>query len=348
MEIANNNGGKMTLKSYNQSILNALGDMDLGTLKPMSHFMFHPLFAQEWIHKLEKIVDEVSEQKIPLAKVAKTIRSGNLRAHLYFILMDLKSAKIPRDRRVKIANFFYSVLQEIAQDDVDGTKSNICHTSQEVSRLMNKPFSPADSTIARLLGRLYTACYHLANGLYTDFYTDYSAENMGPYHLGKDHILVIKHFEDLKPTSLWKTNFPYKSVTIYCVYENVKFSVDAISCHSMYQGDHINGLKKYSVEVDGEVVNDQEEIKKIVQAIEQESVQQWKKLLDLNREDLKQKGLMIRCYLFKKMFDLVGIGWKPTSEMVKAVKGKRWSTYWKSSGREYWEKVLDPAIEFYG
>ena len=174
---------------------------------------------------------------------------------------------------------------------------------------------------------------------------------MGAYDLGENKILVIKHFEDLRPSLLWETKAPCKRLTIYCVYNEVKFMCDAVSCHSQYEGDPIQGLKSYLVEVNGIPVTDHQEIGKIKDRIELLAVEQWKKLIQQDREELKRKGVFMRCYVFKDLFELVGMDWKPAPEMLEAVKGKKFAmTIWNpppENQGEYWRKILDPTEEVY-
>ncbi len=342
----------MGINHFIDTMLEALGSMDLSTLEPMSNFIFHPLFDREWIERIEEVMRKVEEYNLPLEQAAKHIKGiAHLRCQLFFLLLDLKSANISIGRRMKLASFFHELLELKAQGDVYGKQSNIAHSPEEVELILRKPFQPATEEIARLLGRLYAASYHLVNGLYTDFYTDYSAENMGAYPLSDGRILVIKHFEDVRPSLLWDTKTPCKRLTIYCIYEQVRFTCDAVSCHSRYEGDPIRGLKSYLVEADEIPIKDLQQIEKIKGAIESLAVEQWKKLVQQNKEELKQKGVFMRCYVFKDLFELVGMDWRPTSAMLEAVKGKELAiNFWNppvENQQEYWRRILDPAEEVY-
>ena len=90
----------MEIKKFIDSMLNALGNMDLTTIEPMNQYIFHPLFAKEWIARIQKIIDVVEERHISLDKVAETIKgSSHLRAQLYFLLLDLKSSRTEKEQR---------------------------------------------------------------------------------------------------------------------------------------------------------------------------------------------------------------------------------------------------------
>ncbi|MDP2750296.1 MAG: hypothetical protein Q8O89_05690, partial [Nanoarchaeota archaeon] len=319
------------------------------TLKPINNFIFHPLFDTEWIKRIENAIEITEKYNISREQIAHQIKStSHIRVQLFFLLLDLKSAKIPKQKRLKIFQFLGDILEIKAKKDIPGYKSNIVHTYEELDIIMKKEFTQANIDIARTLGELYNAAYHLTNGLYTDFYTDYGAENNGPYNLGNNRILVMKQFFDLRPLLLWPENkTPCKSIIIYCIYENVKFSCDAISVHSFYEGDPIKGLVKYRIEIDGKTVS-LEELKKIKESIESLSAEQWKRLIGLDNEAIKVKGLFQRCYVFKDLFDYLGIDWKPSKEMMQAVKDKElaWDFWNPPEGNEieYWRKIADPKV----
>ena len=73
---------------------------------------------------------------------------------------------------------------------------------------------------------LYNALYNYGPAISLDFYLGFITENEGPYDIsdifGEGHILVIKKFWNLKPTEIFPhtSNYPYNSITIYCVYKN--------------------------------------------------------------------------------------------------------------------------------
>lgn len=336
------------------SMLAAFGNMDLGTFAPMSNFMFHPLFAKEWVEKIEDLMIKVKKQKISIKKLAKNISGpSNLRVQIFFLLLDLKCAKIKKNRRNRIANFVLSILKHLAVRDKYGITSNIMHTKQEIKKILKNINNKGKPNISKLLGRLYSAAYHLTNGLYTDFYTDFGVECFGQYRLNKNHILVIRKFNDLRPKELWHNgNSPCKKLTIYTIYKNVEFTCDAISVHSLFKGDHINNLVAWCVQIDGIFENSIDKLGQLTDKLEKESIIQWKRITSLNFEGLKEKGLYLRCYTFKGLFNIANIDWKPTIDMINAVKHKPFAdkNYWNSpkhNQKKFWKKLLNPNINFY-
>ncbi|MEK6920441.1 MAG: hypothetical protein AABX82_01055 [Nanoarchaeota archaeon] len=344
---------------YLEVVDEALGVMDFRTIQPFDNYQFEPLIAKHIIEKLQRLIDEAEKQKVTTEELAKLLpTTSGLRCQLYFTLLQMKCAKTPKEQRIKIANFFYEMIKARAVEDVFGRKSNISQTKEQVKELVQKTkLQEGNSEVAKELGRLYNALYNFCAGLYLDFYIDYSAENEGPYDIsemyGPGHILVIKKFLNMQ-TEIWPDiKIPYNNIVLYTVYKNVKYTCDMISIHSRYEGDVINGLAFFSIIADGKWINDNEEIKKIIEIMSNASVQQWKYLKKIPQEHQQEKGAWIKMYGIKTLFEKVGLDWEPGKEMLIAAKGKlKDNVYWQIPGdkekqKEYWKKMYDPTIDFY-
>lgn len=347
----------MTIKKFIYSFLKAVGNMDISTLEPMSNFMFHPLFAKEWVDKIEQVIEFVEKENLSFEDIAKLISGpSHLRAQFFFLLCDLKCAKTEKEKRIKIANFWNVVLKKKAVEDEYGEESNIVHTKDDIKNLIwDVRFNQGNEEIGKEIGRLYSAGYHLVNGLYTDFYTDFGVECFGQYILDNDHILVIRQFNDLNPKELWpEIDSPCERLTIHTIYKNIKFRCDAISVHSIFEGDTIKNLVRWAIEIDGRFIDSIGQINNLREKLENESIKQWKRLISLEFEKLKEKGLFIRGYVFKDLFEKLRLDWKPSKEMLNVVKGKKFvdDDYWgapkyNDKEKEYWNRLLDPEIDFY-
>lgn len=350
------------LDLWMESITAALGNMDLGTLEPFSFDNMHPLYSEHWIERFIFALKKKRQMNVSYSRLANKITGpSHLRSQYLFMLADLKFAGIDKKERIELAEFFDKILNHKSKKDHYGFSSNIVHSKEEIAELCRKiKFRKANPEIAKFLGQLYTAAFHLVNGLYTDIYTDYGIENKGEYDVSKffgpGHTMVIKSFHDLKPMDLWPEikNSPCKTLNIYTVYKNVRFKCDSISVHSVYEGDPIRGLVYYAVGVDGVIINSIEKLNKIRKVIEACSIEQWQRLISQEKEQIKIKGLLQRCYIFKDMFELLGIEWKPSKEMIKAVKDRPIESAIKNfpkdenERREFWKKFVDPRIDFYG
>ena len=352
-------GDKRTwIPEYIAAVHAALGAMDFGTLQPFSPLEFEPLFAKEWVDRIKLLMHKAKEQRVTAKELAMLWpTTSGARCQLYFLLEQLKCATTPKEDRVAIAEFFFEMIKERAVADVHGRISNICRTKEQLDILLNTlKFSQGTSAIAQTLGKIYNAAYNLGCGLYLDFYLDYCVENEGPYDVseiyGPGHILVIKKVVGMQ-TPLWpELQVPCNDLYIYSVYKNVKFTCDLISAHSVYEGDVINNLVAYAVIVDNKnLITEGVLLSKVVDQLSNLSVLQWKKLKSLDQEEQKQRGLLVKCYGMKKIFERVGMSWQPDEGMKEAVKAPlKDNTYWKipeDNKEEYWNNLDNPEIDFY-
>ncbi len=348
------------LDDFIDSYLAAAGSMDFNTLRPFSWLQMHPLYALEWCGRLSELVNGFERERIGAQDFADLhFGTGVWRDQLAYILWDLKSAGIPKKERLRIVEPFNTAILASTYADSYGFTSNIQHSKNDVSRMLSDiPWQSGGPEHARLMGKLYVGALHLVHGLYGDIYTGYSADNFGEYDAskkyGKGHTLVIRHFADLRPTDIWPQAqaIPCKSIDIYTIYRNVSFRCDAISCHSIFTGNVVEGLVDYAVCVDGTFVDSIPVLTALKDDLASHAMRQWQQLMGLAFEKVKQKGLEQRSYVFKQLFALAGLDWRPTKEMKNAVKGKPFAdeAYWgvpRTHQTDFWRKIMDPRVKAY-
>ena len=329
--------------------------MDLSTFKPIDCFDIFPLYAKEGVNRILKIIENAKGHDIK--ELAKKMHSPSvIRVEMILALIKARVANIEHEKFVKIAEFYNSLLKALCLEDYyakDG--KNIVHTKKEVKQVIVN-LKVADSQIAKELGKLSNSCYHLAYGLYSDINPQICYENFGPYNVseefGEGHILVIKQFQNLKPIELWGSkveDLSYDKVKIYCVYKDVNFSMDAAS-HANFKGDLINGLKHFAVEIDGRLIENLSEVKQATEKIGLKSMEMWTHLTSLDFETAKKKYLEQRCYNYVNICKILGFDWKPTTDMLEAVKDKQLAKgYWPEfksdeGGARFWRMLVDPRV----
>jgi len=346
------------LDEFLDSADKALGYMDLATLQPTSWQHFHPLIAKEWLAWFENVIDEREKQRVPFGQAALVLQAGWLRTHLLFTMEDVKAVRQGLEQRLKHAEFFHEVLKaEMPQGDLFGLNGTTrLHSKEQAEKLAEQEFQAGTPEAARALGKLYNAAYNLGAGLYLDFYMDKAIENFGSYDLGDGRVLVIKDMRFLKPTEVWpQIGTCADKLRLYAIYEGVKFSTDMIACHTQYQGNPINGLKHWRLEKDGKPVSDIAEINEVATNLATVGKNQWIAVTTMPEQELLEKAVELRCFVFKPLCDLLKINWKPTTELLKAVHGKtlrQGFATWKppktkQARKKYWRKIWDPRVEAY-
>lgn len=341
-----------------ESCERALGFMDLSTLQPTSWRHFQPLIAKEWLEWFWKLIRVKERKQISPVQLAKTLEPALCREHLIFTLEDLKSARWPREKRLKVADFFYHILDaQMPHGDPFGLRGTTKrHTHDEVADIMPRKFQKGNPKVARELGKLYNAAYNLGAALHLDFYMGKAIENWGPYELPDGRILVIKEMRYLKVPDIWPhVKTKVHNMDLYAVYEGVKFSTDLIACHTQYEGDTIAGLSAWRLESGGKSIRTMSQIRGITDDLSEMGVKQWRHVTNLPEKTLIEKAVWIRNHCFNEVCELLGLDWRPTKKLLKAVKGKTlhdgWETWKQPKNKHalkaYWRGIWDPRKDFY-
>ncbi len=339
-----------------------MAGMDPFTINPIDFFSAHAQYSGEWIEHIRLINGTIEKHGVPLAKIVKhSPNPSALCVQLLFLLIDCKVACIPKNERITLARFLYDLLKHQRRlDPFSLNRKNILLSPKEVDRFMSTTkFYTANENVARLLGKVYLSGSHLANGLYSDNYTDFGIEIHGPYdvsHLfGKNHSLVITDLVNLKPTLLYPhaANHLASSIRVARILENTLIKFDMASCHFTYDGDPILGLRKYAFWMNDKPIHSLKKISSVQEETGNCAAFQWEFLERQNHEKTKKILLLQRCFLFKEMCDYLNLDWKPTKEMLQAVKnkpanaGKRYIPKTLKQQIPFWRKLFDPRVDFY-
>lgn len=326
-------------------------DMDLSTFADtVSWFAYDPLIANSWTHRILQMIRDLKKTRLSKKEIAGMFPNmSELRVKMGFDMWMAKYAKVSEEERVVIAKFYVGLLTAYCLEDPYALKKNIVHSPKEVRSIL-KLAEPANEQIAKKLGRLISACYHLGHAAYSDMYPSIVYENYGPYNLGKGLILAVKDFDNLRCPELWSETktFPWMHIAITNVYKNVKMRVDSAS-HGIYEGDLIKNLKQYSLRVDGKKIPFKK-IDEISETVEKLAIKLFTKYQALNMEEKKKKYFFQKAYVYKKICDYLGQDWRPSKEILQEAKGKPlYKAAWPKSKKakmDLFRKIFDPYQGF--
>lgn len=324
---------------------------------PVNAYAVFALLNGSGMSKIHQAIIKVKKQGKTIGEVAKCFPSpSSLRAAIYFTIVEYQSSK-PKDKNKfkEVLEFLLDILRHLIKRDLFAYKSNIAHSELEIGKILtNIKWQSANPTIARDLGKFYNSLWSLVFALYRDFFPQDSHEIFGPYDasnkFGDGSILLVKYFPKIRSIELWPemSRLKYSEVKIYQVYKNVEFSCEVVGMHSLYEGDLINGLRAYSVEADGKLVDTNEEIKELTDYFVQVAVEQSSAYDRMSKEELKKKVLEWLCYQYVDFFRLAEMDWRPTAKMIAAVKGKPVPDRFEMQTVPTYEQyVSNPEFEIY-
>lgn len=329
--------------------------MDFRTFgETVSWFAYDPLIAKSWTKRILKMIDDCREAGLSSKETADLFPNmSELRFKMILDLWMTKYADISRGERKKIFDFYSRLLMTRCLEDPYAHFKNIIHTRKEIEKLLTEVRS-ANPKIAKNLGRLVSACYHLGHAMYSDMYPSVVYENYGPYDVskkfGSGHMMAIKEFGNLRCKELWPESIilPCDFIRIIYIYRNVKMTVDAAS-HAVYQGDLINDLKYFGLKVDRRRYPEKD-LEKISEAIEKMAILIFQKFQSFDFETRKEKYYFFKAYVYKKIYEKLGQDWRPSKEIINEARGKYlYQINWpkeKEKQKELVRKTLDPRIDF--
>ncbi len=310
-----------------------------------------------FLSKVHQAIIEIKNQGYKIEEVAKTFSCpSTIRVALPFLIWEYQGSEPKNKAQFKeVAEYMVEVLSCLAKKDIFAYESNIAHTDKEIEDILNKTdWKSGNKEAARELGKLYNSVASLGFSLYGDFFPQDSHEVYGPYDaskkFGKDTILIIKHFPKIKPIEIWPEikKLKYSNVKIFQIYKNVQFRCETIGMHSIYEGDIINNLLSYFVVVDSIPQNSIEKIKELSDYFAKVATEQSIVYEKLSKEERKIKILEWDCYQFINFFKLAEMDWRPTKEMLEAVKDKEvGDRYELEKFPSFEEYVQSPEHEIY-
>ncbi len=310
-----------------------------------------------FISKLHEAIVKIKNQGYRVEQVAKTFSCpSTLRPAFVFLLFEYQNSK-PKNKAQfrEVAEYIVEVLSYLTKKDIFAYESNIGHTDKEIVNILNKTdWQTGNRKVARELGKLYNSLASLVFSLYKDFFPQDSHEIYGPYDasekFGDNSILIIKHFSKIKPVELWPEikKLKFSEVKLFQVFKDIKFKCETVGMHSIYEGDIINNLAAYYIVVDDIPQNLLKKVKELSDYFAQITTEQSTAYEKLTKEELKKKILEWECYQFFGFFKLAGIDWRPTKEMIGAIKDKKvGDRYELEKFPSFAEYISSPEFEIY-
>ncbi len=328
--------------------------MDFSTFDDVTAwYKYDPLVAQPWLDYVFSIIHGIKEKGLNAREVARLFpNTSEIRGTFFFDMFSAHFTSFTNSEKMELFCFYNDMLKAICVDDPYAHKKNIIHSPEEIKQLVSTT-QKASPDIARKLGRIISACYHVGHALYSDMHPTIVYDNFAPYDVadvyGPGHSVIIKDFGNLRAKEIWpeSKHSPCDHIRIICVYKNVSPAVDSVS-HITYDGDPIHGLVRAAIYVDG-VEKTIDESYELAIALENVAITIFQKSQSADLEFKKKQYYSAKAYTFKKLAEVLGRDWhEPIPGMMAAAQGKvLYSMNWpedKESIGTVVRSYLDPRI----
>lgn len=256
---------------------------------------------------------------------------SSLRADVMFSAYEYQGSDHSHRAEVReVLDFLVETVFHTFKKDMWAYESNIVHTDAEAAHIVaSTKWNEGSKEIARELAKLSNSCSALSYALYRDFFPQEANEVYGPYgaegKFGPGAIMLIKHYPKMRPVELWPDmkDFRYSDIKLHLAYTGVKFHCEFIGMHTVYEGNHLDGLKGWVLEIDGTPVEDIAVIKEVHEYIAHVAARQSHVYARMAHNELVKQTLLWRAYTYKQLFDAAGMDWRDVSKEHASLNGKQ-------------------------
>lgn len=346
----------MWLDDYFEAYTATLTASDYGGWQPFDPFTFWPVYGRQWLDRLWQAKETAQQQgKTPTDLSKGFLGLVTLRIELHTVPLMAKSCNYDKEKTMKLMNWFNDILCAKASEDPYGFNSTKIHEYDDVKQMLTLlPFHTAAEGEAREIAKLAHACKELSWSLYTDFHYTQWFEIFGPYDAGNGKQLLLQAFTNFEPKEIWPdyAGFEPNNVYIYTVYEGAEIKLDQWS-HATSTGQLPAKMRKVFILAHTKIIETPEQLKELRERMEAAAVSQGQRVKQMDFEGQKQWLVNAHCYTYRDLFNLLGLDWKPSVEMLEVVKGKPLLTVeypeFKTleEKKEFWKKLFDPRDDFF-
>jgi hypothetical protein len=309
------------ISDYSKAVKRFTFDHDPTSHQPFDAFLFYPLYFELWLDQIHDLVLKLQKRKIsPKQASAKLLSYGSLRFMFYAYVNMMGYFDYDKIKAKVILDYFIAIISsKTADKDLFNENKILLRSNKELKPEKNALIT-ANKEDKQLVSRLAGVLALYNHALYNDYSTEQGYTIEGPYQVGKKQLL-IRHFPNLKPTTLWANlKVKYKNIKIIALYNTSDLKMRFSTTHIVSTSNYQSKLEKFKVEVNGRPAKD---LAKIVAEFAELTSELYLKQKQLSFEQTKKLFLKQQTHELKPLFDLVKMDWKPTANILKAVKNKK-------------------------
>lgn len=356
--MATDEGMDALLEAY----CNGLYAMDPRTTYPFWDYDFAPIFSKEWVGKIATATQVASRSHLDPFDYLRLFPGPSVpRKELIYSLVDMKVARLDRDERMQLVNFWLSVLKTFCGEDWLSNGSNRTFALDDVDAVLSSDgWFQGNPKAGKAIGGLTAALHALSYTLYSDVFVHQCDECRGPYDVsyqfgGRAHELLIRSWSGLQPRELWK-DFEgpgFERLKIAAVYEDIDFHIDIYN-HVSWKGNAPGRMKMYCLWIDGCVHPlDMQGLIRLSNLVADVADKQFRIYRSIGFEEQKVMWVRQRNYQFKEFYARFGLSWQaPEMEAVVKEVALLHEPFWDMSLPKqrlfrFLKKCLDPREDYF-
>lgn len=340
------------LKSSNAAIeLN--GNLHYTPFNPYTSLW--PLYSKEWLDWLYVAFEKSKQKNSTNRELAFGFLGPQIiRKTLVDVAFMSKACSYDKKKTEQLLTWLKDILLEKCTGDPFGFESNQVLSKEDLKYLMQMfPFHPPVEGEAQAAMQLVKNCEALTqvNFLWN---TQEWLDTYGPYTLPSGRKIMLHAFTNFEPVEIFPhaAGFDPSTIYIYSIHDNAEIKVDYYG-RTNNKSPLAETMTSLLIFEHGRLVKDQTRIIQLNALLQEEAQKQAMRMQALDAEQLKEKEVELHCYMYRELFKLLELDWKPTQEMKNAVKDKALLKFEtpafenEKEKREYWSKILNPNEDFF-
>ncbi|MBU1632532.1 MAG: hypothetical protein KJ580_04950 [Nanoarchaeota archaeon] len=150
----------------------------------------------------------------------------------------------------------------------------------------------------------------------------------GPYFIGNlNKFVFIRSYFSIKNPYIWSNSklYLFDRIDVCTLYERGKsnFGKIDVDFYGNYSSNfNLNNYSKAIVLVDGKQLNTIKEISQLTENLQEIALKQMNNFRSLSTKEQMKKIMELHCKVYKNIFSLAEMDWKPTREMYELIESK--------------------------
>lgn len=277
----------------------------------------------EYSEAIVKTFEQIFTMKDGIQKTSKAFENpSRIWRMSHHILRSLKQSDVSIEKRQSIMIALIDVISNIKTGSVFNNDGyNIIYNDNQLSdniseiRFSHPNHIKESKEIHFLFGALWAyseAMYFVAHSICVEMH--------GMYQINNEQFLV-RDYSNLAPSELWgNLDFlPYKKIRATTFYnQELELEIDIYNNPYIKKGDYVNSMTRYSIEVDGSII-DLNEVNKLRKLILEKTKKLIFKIEGMSENDKAKKYIEIFWYRLKPIFDLLNQDWRPPNHIFSRI-----------------------------
>lgn len=319
--------------------------------------VFNPIEAEMYLAKyfyerFYESVKKLEKEGYCKADIARMLKAPSRIAQTTWPMSSIKLASLNKEQRINLVLGIMDFISFYRKDVFCEKKKNLLYSEPGLERVFNEikvvDLQKEDNSeeFKRELSKLNAALFSFTELLYFAIHA-VGHEFHGPYNIGKNEIMVVREFYDLKP-DFWPftSPLPFDSIKIWAVY-NSKTNMEFDFFNRIRSSTPVSeNLRKFSIKLNGRLLSEAGKIKEVTREIEASLKKGIPEIAKLEKTALMKKYVEAYFFILKPLQDKLGKDWRPPLQLYEEIESNSRKKLWQEISKALQKSKKLPLEEF--